>query len=289
MRLVTFTFQGSHEQRVGVVLGDRVLDAGLAGGQSMLDLIDNARLPEPSRLEGAGETEGVPLADVALCAPIPRPRANVICLGRNYYEHAVESAQARNEDVGKPTLFTKAVTSVIGPYDDIPLDPHLSTELDWEVELAAVIGRRARHVPAERALDHVFGYTVLNDVSARDLQHNFGGQFFYGKSLDGSCPIGPWIVTADEIPDPQDLTLRLRVNGEIKQESNTRDMIFDVRTVIETLSRAMTLEPGQLIATGTPPGVGFARKPPEFLRPGDLMESQIEGIGLMRNRVRGVS
>jgi 2-keto-4-pentenoate hydratase/2-oxohepta-3-ene-1,7-dioic acid hydratase in catechol pathway len=255
----------------------------------MLDLIDDGQATRLEGIEPSIGAEGKQLSEVILCAPIPRPRANVICLGRNYYEHAVESAQARNEAIGKPTFFTKAVTSVIGPYDDIPLHPQLSTELDWEVELAVVIGARARRVSAEHALDHVFGYTVLNDVSARDLQHNFGGQFFYGKSLDGCCPIGPWIVTAEEIPDPQNLTLRLRVNGEIKQESSTRDMIFDVRTVIEILSRAMTLEPGQLIATGTPPGVGFARTPPEFLKSGDVMESEIEGIGLIRNRVRAVS
>jgi 2-keto-4-pentenoate hydratase/2-oxohepta-3-ene-1,7-dioic acid hydratase in catechol pathway len=144
-------------------------------------------------------------------------------------------------------------------------------------------------VSREAALTHIFGYMVVNDVSARDLQYGAGGQFFYGKSLDGSCPTGPWIVTADEIPDPQRLTLRLRLNGETKQEASTGRMILSVAEIIEMLSAAMTLLPGQIIATGTPPGVGYARNPPEFLKSGDLMESEIEGIGTLANRVEAVS
>jgi 2-keto-4-pentenoate hydratase/2-oxohepta-3-ene-1,7-dioic acid hydratase in catechol pathway len=160
--------------------------------------------------------------------------------------------------------------------------------MDWEVELAFVIGRRARWVSAANALDYVFGYMVLNDVSARDLQADFGGQFFYGKSLDGSCPIGPWIVTADEIPDPQSLALKLRVNGQTKQDGRTRDMIYAVDALVEWVSRGMTLPIASIIATGTPDGVGFARKPPEFLRPGDVMETEVEGIGVLHNRIIGV-
>jgi 2-keto-4-pentenoate hydratase/2-oxohepta-3-ene-1,7-dioic acid hydratase in catechol pathway len=239
------------------------------------------------RLQEAESREAPALSvpQVRLCAPIPRPVSNVICLGRNYAEHAAESARASGQEVERPTFFTKAVTSVIGPFDEIPFDPDVSSQLDWEVELAVIIGRPARRVPAERALEHVFGYTVLNDVSARDVQFGYGGQYFYGKSLDGSCPMGPWIVTADEVSDPQGLNLRLRVNGVTKQEANTADMIFDVATIIEILSRGMTLGAGQIIATGTPAGVGFARTPPEFLKPGDVMETEIESIGTMRNCV----
>ena len=170
---------------------------------------------------------------------------------------------------------------------DILVDPRVSEQVDWEVELGVIIGRTARHVPIQTALEHVFGYTVLNDVSARDLQFQTP-QYFIGKSVDGYCPMGPWIVTADEIPDPQNLTLRCRVNGVLKQEGQTRDMLYPVAHIIHDLSRVLTLDPGDILATGTPEGVGFARKPPEYLRPGDVMESEIDGLGTLRNRVVGV-
>ncbi len=275
MRLACYSVDGGPD-RVGVVDGDAVY--GLEGMRSISDQISSASFPSRS-------SAGVPLSDVVLRAPIPRPDMNVICLGRNYREHADEMMRAGRDRQESPAFFTKAVTSVIGPADAIPFIPSLSTQLDWEVELAVVIGTMARNVSRNEALAHVFGYMVLNDVSARDLQYGHGGQFFYGKSLDGSCPTGPWIVTADEIPDPQTLALRLRINGETKQESSTALMILDVAAIVETLSRAMTLLPGQIIATGTPPGVGYARNPPEFLRPGDMMESEIEGIGTLANRV----
>lgn len=278
MRLVTYADEAGAE-RVGLVEGThlRVVD----GSRSLLDLIRSGGNPA-----AAGST--VSLGAVRLLAPIPRPDANVICLGRNYHEHADEMVRAGRDRQDAPTFFTKAVTTVVGPYDPIPYDPSLTTQLDWEVELAVVIGRPARNVSRDRALDHVFGYMVLNDISARDLQYGHGGQFFYGKSLDGSCPTGPWLLTADEVPDPHNLPLRLRVNGETKQESSTALMIFDVPAIIELLSRAMTLLPGQIIATGTPPGVGYARTPAEFLRPGDLVESEIGGIGALRNPVQHV-
>lgn len=292
MRLVSFRHGSSAAIGVGILDGEEVLDlteaAGLQprSGRGVLDLIgrgDLAALQEQAR-----RSRAIPLGDVTLAAPIPAPTQNIICLGRNYQEHAAEMARAREQEATPPTFFTKAVTTVIGPSDDIPYDADLSTQIDWEVELAFVIGRTGRHVSKSDAMSHVFGYMVLNDVSARDLQYGYGGQFFYGKSLDGSCPTGPVLVTADEVSDPGRLGIRLRLNGETKQESDTARMIHDVPSIIETLSRIMTLEPGQIVATGTPPGVGYAREPKEFLRPGDVMESEIDGIGTLSNSVRAV-
>src|SRR5205807_9025446 len=170
-------------------------------------------------------------------------------------------------------------------YDDVVIDGDVTAQVDWEVELGVVIGRAGKNIGRERALDHVFGFVALNDVSARDIQFAWGGQYFKGKSLDGFCPIGPWIVTRDEIPDPQALRLLLRVNGETKQDGNTRDMIYPVDAVIEWVSKGMTLLAGSMIATGTPDGVGFARTPPEFLKSGDVMEADVERIGTLRNRI----
>jgi 2-keto-4-pentenoate hydratase/2-oxohepta-3-ene-1,7-dioic acid hydratase in catechol pathway len=225
------------------------------------------------------------LADLTLLPPFDPPRGNVLAIGRNYQKHAEEGARALNTEVGPPTIFTKAITTITGPYADIRIDPSVSTKIDWEVELGVVIGRRGANIKRSDALDHVFGYTVLNDVTARDIQNGWGGQWFKGKSLDGSCPVGPWVLTKDEVPDVQQLHLQLRINGDVKQDANSRDMIYPVDAIIEWLSVGMTLLPGMLIATGTPEGVGFARTPPEFLQPGDVMESEIEGIGVLRNSV----
>jgi 2-keto-4-pentenoate hydratase/2-oxohepta-3-ene-1,7-dioic acid hydratase in catechol pathway len=255
----------------------------IAAGPRSLD-----RVRELARL--APEDSAIPLAMVHLLAPIPRPSKNIFCVGRNYAEHAAESFRATGQaapaqPAQNPNIFTKAVTSVIGPTDNIPYNTDLSSELDWEVELGVILGEGGRNIAREDALAHVFGYTVINDISARDLQHKAGAQWFYGKSLDGSCPIGPWIVTADEIPDPSQLTLTLTVNGVVKQHDTTANMIFDTATLIAYLSRGMTLEPGDIIATGTPAGVGFARTPKEFLRPDDIMETTVDRIGTLRNRV----
>lgn len=292
MRFLTYRRRSDDVNRLGILLNERVLDVetldtGIASDRAltMQDLIQHGSMGHLRALSVSPSEAGLPLGDVLLCAPIPFPRFNPICLGRNYAEHAAEQARAYGEDVAPPTFFTKAVTTVTGPYDDIPFPAQVSEQIDWEVELAAVIGRQARKVAREEALEYVFGYTVLNDVTARDLQRDFGGQYFYGKSLDGFCPMGPWIVTADEIPDPQKLTLRLRVNGQLKQEASTTDMIHSLAETLEILTRAITLLPGQIIATGTPAGVGNARTPPEYLRPGDVVESEIEGIGMMRNTV----
>lgn len=229
----------------------------------------------------------VPAQQIRLCAPIPRPRKNIICLGWNYADHAQESAQATGKKIEipeHPIIFTKAVTAITGPSDDIEVDESVTSQVDWEVELGVIIGATVKHVDASDALKAVFGYTVINDTSARDLQFRHK-QYFVGKSLDKASPMGPWIVTADEVGNPQQLDLRAWVNGTLKQSSNTRHQVFGVARIISLLSRVMTLEPGDIIATGTPSGVGFARQPPEFLAPGDIVECEVEKIGRLRNRI----
>ena len=285
MRLATFEFQS--RVRIGAVSADSIVPLD-ALAPDMLTLVEHSprALIDARRIAETGSAR-LPLAQVRLLAPIPRPRKNIFAIGRNYAEHAQESAAARGEKVTPPIFFTKAPTSVNGPFDSILVDPDISVEVDWEVELAVVVGKQARKISRQEALDFVFGYTVLNDVSARDLQHQTS-QFFIGKSIDGYCPMGPWIVTADEIADPQNLALRCRVNGQVKQEGNTRSMLYSIAAILEELSRTLTLEPGDIIATGTPAGVGFARKPPEYLKPGDVLESEVEGIGVLRNPVTGV-
>ncbi|MEK7284969.1 MAG: fumarylacetoacetate hydrolase family protein [Chloroflexota bacterium] len=230
-------------------------------------------------------------SEARLLAPIPRPRRNVFCVGWNYSEHFAEGQAIRGEHgpteiPQHPALFTKNAAAVVGP--DAPVwhpGPH-SNELDWEVELAVVIGKGGRDIPEGRAMEHVFGYTIGNDVSVRDHQRTrHGGQWSKGKSFDTHCPLGPWIVTPDEIPDPHVLAITSRVNGETKQSSNTRHMVFTIPRIIAELSAGLALEPGDVILTGTPEGVGFARTPPQFLAVGDLMEMEIQGIGVLRNRI----
>ncbi|MDH3637420.1 MAG: fumarylacetoacetate hydrolase family protein [Gammaproteobacteria bacterium] len=238
-------------------------------------------------LSGIKDTSRVNREHVKIIAPIARPRKNIMCLGWNYAEHVTESAAATEREVElpeHPVVFTKSVTSVTGPESEVLHDPAVTAKLDWEVELGVIIGIGGKGIRAENALDHVFGYTVINDLSARDLQFRHK-QFFLGKSLDATCPMGPYIVTADEISDPQNLNLKSWVNGELKQDSNTRHQIFDIRRVIATLSLGMTLEPGDIIATGTPSGVGFARTPPEFLTAGDVVECEVENIGRIQNPI----
>jgi 2-keto-4-pentenoate hydratase/2-oxohepta-3-ene-1,7-dioic acid hydratase in catechol pathway len=281
------SYQQNGRPRVGAVHQNQVIDLSSVA-ESMQQLIEmgTAALGQVRPLLAAAHNP-IPLADVHLLAPIPSPRRNVICLGLNYREHAKESYGAQGKAVTiseVPIVFTKATTAVCGPYDDIPYDPAVSTEIDWEVELGVIIGRQVKNVAAEEALAAVFGYTVINDISARDLQR-LGKQFFKGKSLDGSCPTGPWIVTADELLDPHQLRLTCRVNDTLKQDGRTDQMIFDIPSTIAYLSRGMTLLPGDIIATGTPDGVGFARTPPEFLQPGDVVACEIEGIGVIRNTI----
>ncbi len=278
MRVVTYTQNG--RTSIGSVVEQEIVDLS-AVAPDVLQLIQQGGVPT----DVVGRR--VPLAEVVLLAPIPTPNRNIMCLGLNYAEHAAESyaARGRQAEVPQfPIIFTKATTSVNAPYAEIPYDPTATNELDWEVELGVIIGKRGKNIGREEAMSYVFGYTVLNDVTGRDLQRNHK-QYFKGKSLDGCCPMGPWIVTADSLPDPHNLRITCRVNGETKQESHTSLMIFDIPAIIATLSRGMTLLPGDIIATGTPSGVGFARTPPQFLQPGDVVECEIEGIGLIRNQV----
>ena len=212
---------------------------------------------------------------------------NIICLGLNYASHVQETSKPGRQPKlpDRPVFFTKAATAVNGPYDPVRWDTSATEQVDYEVELAVVIGVDGKNIARDRAARHVFGYTIVNDVSARDLQFAHG-QWFKGKSLDGFCPMGPVVVTADEFGDPQDKRLSLRVNGDLRQNATTRDMIFAVDAIIESLSRGMTLEAGDIIATGTPEGVGLGRTPPEYLKDGDVMEAEIEGIGTLRNQIR---
>jgi 2-keto-4-pentenoate hydratase/2-oxohepta-3-ene-1,7-dioic acid hydratase in catechol pathway len=309
MKLASFSTTAIPKVRIGIVQDNEIIDVDLAARalniiphEQMLDLLDHYRqgmrelnailnkagdrpFSEVKTFTEIGAVHN--LSDIQLAAPIPRPRKNLMCLGWNYAEHAKETAIIRGQDTKAPeypVIFTKAPTTVNSPYGNIIIDPQVSVEIDWEVELAVIIGNGGKNISEENAMSHVFGYTVLNDVTARDLQSRHK-QFFKGKSIDGYCPMGPWIVTTDEIEDPQQLEVRLRVNGITKQEGNTSMMIFPIRTIIATLSQGMTLEPGDIIATGTPSGVGFTRNPPEFLKAGDVMETEVEGIGILRNVV----
>ncbi|MCI0756177.1 fumarylacetoacetate hydrolase family protein [Teichococcus vastitatis] len=258
--------------------------------EDMTALIDalsrGAQLPEPS---GDGDR----LEEAMLLAPLPRPPRNIFCVGKNYYAHAREfagsgydssSTGAADAIPQAPIIFSKPFTAISGPWDDIPLWPGLDEGVDYEAELAVVIGRGGRNIARADAMAHVFGYTVVNDVTARDLQGTHK-QWLLGKGIDGFCPMGPWIVTADEL-DPASMRVSCTVNGEKRQDASTADLIFDVPTLIETISRSMALLPGDVIATGTPEGVGIGFKPPRFLRDGDVVECAIEGIGRIRNTLR---
>ena len=292
MKLGTCRYQA--QQYVFILQGDQVLIPALvpqydqAMWRDMLTLIDNP--PDlTATVAAASDAMRVPLAEVELLAPIPRPRRNVMCLGLNYLEHAEETALQVGRSAKAPEypiVFTKSPMSVIGHDAAIPFDPDTCSQLDWEAELGVIIGKVGKKIQADNAHAHIFGYTVINDISARDIQLNHK-QYFLGKSIDGGCPMGPFIVTADEIADAQQLKIECRVNGKVKQASNTRHMIFNIASIIQWLSRAMPLEAGDVIATGTPSGVGFVRQPPEFLVPGDVVECEVERVGVLRNRIVG--
>jgi 2-keto-4-pentenoate hydratase/2-oxohepta-3-ene-1,7-dioic acid hydratase in catechol pathway len=286
MRLITYLAQG--RAQLGAIAGNAVVALDSVA-PDMLALIDMGEAGLASARAAVARAERTTLlADVErMLAPIPRPRQNVVCLGMNYVAHAIESDRARGREPklpAFPVFFTKAAHTVCGPEDDVPLDPRVTGELDYEVELAFVIGRGGKNIARDAALGHIFGYTIINDISARDLQ-NRHLQFFKGKSLDRACPIGPCIVTADEIPDPKALGLRLRLNGETRQDSRVDDLIFDIPAIIEYFSLGTTIEAGTIFATGTPAGVGMGRTPPEYMKPGDVMEAEVDGIGVLRNRI----
>jgi 2-keto-4-pentenoate hydratase/2-oxohepta-3-ene-1,7-dioic acid hydratase in catechol pathway len=303
MRLVTYRGTIESAARLGVVEDQTVIDVALVGEKagidlpsSMLDFIDLG----PSALEALrtalaeqrnrwAARAALPLTNVRLLAPIPRPRKNVFGIGLNYVEHVAESSRALDtaKDLPKqPVIFSKPPTSVIGPDEAIHHDGKLTQQLDWEVELAVIIGRTARRVSEDEALSFVFGYSVMIDISARDNRR--AGQWIYSKGQDTFAPFGPCIVTADEIEDPHALDLWLTVNGTTKQSSNTRHMLFKVPTLIADISAGITLEPGDIIATGTPDGVGAGRNPQEWLWPGDVVEAGVHGIGKIRHPVIAV-
>ncbi|MBI4487447.1 MAG: fumarylacetoacetate hydrolase family protein [Deltaproteobacteria bacterium] len=308
MRFVTF--RRKNQNRVGLIgTGDQIIDlievnrrylkggsplyltsmqAFIEGGAKALSVAKKA-----ARYVGGKDSEGLKRLSRArallkpsqarIVSPLPWPRKNVILLGVNYREHIEEGARARSLELkypDAPVFFTKPATAVIGHLGKVV--HHAATEnLDFEVELAVVLGKKGRDIPKEKVYDYIFGYTICLDMTARDLQRRHG-QWFKGKSLDTFCPLGPWIVHKSALPDPHQLRLICRVNGEVMQDGNTRDMIFDIPTCIEALSRGMTLEPGEIISTGTPSGVGFARTPPLFLKPGDKVEAEVEGIGILQ-------
>ncbi len=304
MRLVTFDRFGA--PALGVVEGDGLLDVGAAAARfqaeaptSLQDLISAGPaalatvrdLLARALAEPSNAALWSPLASAVLLAPIPRPRKNVFCVGRNYKAHIEEGARARGVPVVWPTVpefFSKPSTAVIGQGADIRLDTALTEQLDYEVELALVIGKTIRDIPVSEALDAVFGYTVLNDVTARDLQKRHH-QWFKGKGLDTYCPIGPWVVTADAYGDPSGHRVTLRVNGETRQDSSTSDLLFNVATIVSVLSQGLTLEPGDIVATGTPAGVALGMTPQRWLVDGDVVEAEVEGIGILKNTVRAVA
>jgi 2-keto-4-pentenoate hydratase/2-oxohepta-3-ene-1,7-dioic acid hydratase in catechol pathway len=300
MKIITFTPRSapSSSPRAGALLPDgrHVLNFAVAVDASAdvplltwFDL-DDEWLPKARQIhdqlgKNMARVETLPrgsvllLADLVIGPPVPRP-GKVICVGLNYRDHAAESNMAVPKT---PVTFSKYVTSIIGEHVPVVI-PAVSSQVDYEAELAVVIGRRARRVPVERAWHYVLGYTNLNDISARDLQFA-DGQWQRGKSCDTFAPIGPAIVTGDEVGDPHALRIRLRLNGTTLQDSSTEQLIFGVDAIVAFLSETVTLEPGDIIATGTPPGVGFARKPPVFLKAGDVVEVEIDGLGVLSNPV----
>jgi 2-keto-4-pentenoate hydratase/2-oxohepta-3-ene-1,7-dioic acid hydratase in catechol pathway len=288
MRLASVLVEGA--RRIGVVDGDTVavlpasagdLDEAIRGGRAALDAVrDAARGVTP-----------VPLAGVRLDAPLRRFNRDILCTGWNYWDHFEESRGRREgqdpvETPKHPTFFTKGPDTVVGPYDDIAYDPQISQKWDYEAEVALVIGADCRSVSEADAMSYVAAYCVANDVSQRDLQRAHGGQWLKGKSIDATMPLGPWLTTADDVPDPAALRIRCEVNGVTLQDASTAQMAFPFARIIAELSWGMTLRAGDVVLTGTPSGIGNARDPQVFLRDGDLVVTRVEGLGELRNRVR---
>ena len=287
MKLVTYQYEGN--ERVGALTADGAAILPLPY-PDMNTLIESASFADLLSAASAAESSGasVPAAEAVLCAPIPRPRQDIICLGMNYRDHLTEAANydsAFAKERPVTVYFSKRVSEAVAPGGVIQSHQDLVERLDYEVELAVILGKTAKHVKAAEAGDYIFGYTVLNDVSARDVQTGHK-QWYFGKSLDGFTPMGPCIVTADEIAFPPALGISSTVNGEPRQDSNTSLFLNSIQDVLEELTAGMTLLPGTIIATGTPAGVGMGFDPPKFLKPGDVVECSIEGIGTLRNTVR---
>jgi len=299
MKLLTYK-TNSDTEKLGILQNDTIIDVELLGHKtnetfpkSMLELID-AGMEEVSRItdilakanENVIAAVSIPIAEITILAPIPKPRKNIIGIGLNYTEHVAESARTldtSNELPQKPVIFSKPPTAVTATNTNILLNPKLTQQLDWEVELAVVIGKKGKYVSKENAMDYVFGYTVINDISARDCRR--AGQWIVSKGQDTFAPMGPYLITKDEIENPHHLNLSLTVNGIEKQNSNTKFMLFNINDLIEDLSTVFTLEPGDIIATGTPAGVGAGRNPQEWLWDGDVVEATVEGIGTLVNTV----
>jgi 2-keto-4-pentenoate hydratase/2-oxohepta-3-ene-1,7-dioic acid hydratase in catechol pathway len=310
IRLATCIFGPGSAPTIGVVLDDgRVVDLeaearrqnrNLAfAANSMIALLASGESGLAEAIAVAARAADGDLAlptvnQVRLLSPIPKPERNIYCVGWNYLDHFEEGKNLRaDKGVSKmpdhPVFFTKGTHAMNGPFDPIPYDAANSNTTDWEAELAVVIGKRGRNIAEDRAMDYVFGYAAFNDTTSREIQQKrHGGQWFKGKSLDGHGPMGPWIVTANGV-DLEQVRIICRVNGVEKQNASYRQMYFKIPRIIAELSRGMTLEPGDIIATGTPSGVGFGRTPPEFLKPGDVMETEIAGIGVIRNTIEAES
>ena len=287
MRIATYVWGG--QRNVGVVSADgtEIKPLGLAkeqaskGALAVIEML--ARGEDMPALVGTS----LPVSAVQLDAPIPLPRRNVFCIGRNYHAHAKELSATvfKDNDANPeswPIVFTKLPECVVGPFDDVLVPTEVTNQIDYEAELAIVIGKGGKNISSAEALSHVYGYTVVNDVSARDVQIRHQ-QWDLGKSFDTFCPMGPWIVTADEL-DGTKTRVRCWVNGELRQDGPTENMIFDIPTLIETCSRGITLYPGDIIATGTPAGVGMGMKPPRYLKAGDVVRVEIDGLGVIENK-----
>ncbi len=293
MKFVTFLHNG--RQRVGIIDPERgavwpIADFIPDFTGNLLDLVRG--FEEVNNILAPAD-DGIPINDVSLCAPIPCPERNILCVGKNYLEHSKEfqasgfdqsSGPAPSDAPEAPIIFTKAPSSVIATGDSIYWNPQVTQQVDYEAELGIIIGKEGRGISNSDAYSHVWGYLIINDVTARDLQKNHK-QWFLGKSQDSFCPMGPWVASADEV-DPENLELRCWINDELRQSANTRDLIFDIPTLIETISAGITLQPGDIISTGTPSGVGIGFNPPKFLKPGDKIRITIEGLGELSNQIR---
>lgn len=289
MKFCTFRQQG--EEQVGLVSADeqtvfalKELDASIT---KMEELIENYSSLKEKLKEQADQLTPIPIDTVELLAPIPQPKHDLLCVGLNYRLHALESAKFAGREYQAPqhpVYFSKRVNRAVGPNGTIQAHGDVTEKLDYEVELAVIIGKKCSKLSPDEVFDAIFGYTVGNDVSARDIQSAYG-QFMFGKGLDDFAPLGPWIVTKDELSQPPHLNLKTYVNGELRQDSNTSDLIFDLPYMISELSQGMTLEPGDILLTGTPAGVGMGFQPPKFLQAGDEVICEIEGIGQLKNTI----